>query len=126
MGIQSVTDLLIHKKAIELAEIAYSHVVKWSYFDKDTVGKQLIRSLDSIAANIAEGHGRYSFKENKLFCTYARGSLVESQTWLLKAGKRNLIPETEVQKLNTELEVLHKMLNSNIRAIGERYKRTGV
>ena len=51
-----------------LAEGIYSIVSKWNYLDLDTVGKQLIRSSDSIAANISEGFGRYSFKENKLFC----------------------------------------------------------
>ena len=38
-------------------------VEKWDYFIKDTIGKQLVRATDSISANIAEGYGRYYYKE---------------------------------------------------------------
>ncbi|WP_367119197.1 four helix bundle protein [uncultured Mucilaginibacter sp.] len=48
-------------------------VLGWEYFSKDTLGKQLVRSADSIGANIAEGFGRYHFKENKNFCYFSRG-----------------------------------------------------
>ena len=58
-----------------------------------------MEAADSIAANISEGHGRYFFKENRNFCYYARGSLVETKTWLFKARTRNLIPEDEFSKL---------------------------
>jgi len=40
-------------------------VDRWNYFQKDTVGKQLVRSADSIAANLSEGFGRYHYKETK-------------------------------------------------------------
>jgi four helix bundle protein len=36
-------------------------------FTKDTIGKQICRAADLISANIAEGFGRYHFKENKNF-----------------------------------------------------------
>jgi four helix bundle protein len=38
---------------------------------------QLIRSSRSATANIAEGHGRYHFKDNAKFCRNARGSCFE-------------------------------------------------
>lgn len=37
-------------------------VIKWDYFNKDTIGKQLVRATDSISANIAEENGRYFYK----------------------------------------------------------------
>jgi len=42
-------------------------VVSWNNFDKDTYGKQLVRAADSIGANIAEGSGRGTPKDNKRF-----------------------------------------------------------
>ncbi len=63
-----LNELNVYKNSMVLAEEIYSIVSKWNYLDLDTVGKQLIHSSDSIAANISEGFGRYSFKENKLFC----------------------------------------------------------
>jgi four helix bundle protein len=52
---------------------------------KDTIGKQLVKSTDSISAIISEGFGRYHFLENKNFCFYAHGSLFETKTWITKA-----------------------------------------
>jgi four helix bundle protein len=37
-------------------------VIKWDYFLKDTIGKQLVKAADSVAANLSEGFGRYHFK----------------------------------------------------------------
>ncbi len=51
-------DLEIYKLSIELADEIWAIVIKWDFFAKDTVGKQIVRSSDSIAANIAEGYGR--------------------------------------------------------------------
>ncbi|WP_373867801.1 four helix bundle protein [Mucilaginibacter phyllosphaerae] len=35
-------------------------VLEWNYFVKDTIGKQITRSADSISANIAEGFWKIS------------------------------------------------------------------
>ena len=32
-------------------------VIGWNYFEKDTFRKQLIRAVDSVAANLSEGDG---------------------------------------------------------------------
>ena len=50
-----------------LADKMWEIVVQWELFEKDTIGKQLVRSSDSIGANIAEGTGRGSFNDNKDF-----------------------------------------------------------
>lgn len=48
---------------MEIGEKVWKIVNAWDYFAKDTIGKQLIRSTDSIAANISEGFGRYHYKD---------------------------------------------------------------
>jgi len=84
-------DLKVYQLAMEVGDSNWKIVSKWNYFERDTIGKQLVRAADSIAANISEGFGRYHFKENRYFCFVARGSLFETKTWLEKAVKRNLI-----------------------------------
>ena len=93
-------------------------VSDWNYLAKDTIGKQIIRSADSIAANISEGYGRYHYKENKKFCYYSRGSLTETKTWLTKAHERKLISGSRYEFLQKELDTLLKMLNAYIKSIG--------
>lgn len=58
------------------------------FFAKDPIGKQIVRSADSIGANIAEGLGRGSFQDNRRFIKIARGSLNETQHWLRLAHTR--------------------------------------
>ncbi len=111
-------DLEVYKLSLEIGEIIYSHAQSWSYFDKDTVGKQIVRSADSISANISEGFGRFYFKENKLFCYYARGSVFETTTWIFKAYSRNLIKDHEYAELKTKLTALGIKLNNYIKSIG--------
>ncbi|WP_375473079.1 four helix bundle protein [uncultured Nostoc sp.] len=50
-----------------------------NFFAKDTIGKQIVRSPDSISANITEGVGRGSFQENRRFIKIATRSLNETQ-----------------------------------------------
>ena len=36
------------------------------------MGKQIVRSADSVCANVAEGDGRYSYQDNQRFVKIAR------------------------------------------------------
>ena len=72
-------DLEIYKLSLELGEFVWNLVDKWDYFPKRTVGRQFVEAADSIAANIAEGYGRYFYKDSKQFCYYSRGSLMETK-----------------------------------------------
>lgn len=103
---------------MKLGEEVWNEVSKWNILEKDTMGKQLIRSCDSIAANLSEGLGRYHYKETRNFSFYARGSLFETRTWLTKARNRNLITMEQFNNFNTELDQIGKMINGYIKSIG--------
>ena len=106
-------DLNIYNIAMEIAEQVWSIVVRWDYFAKDTLGKQWVRAIDSVAANISEGFGRNTFKDSRSFYYIARGSLYESKTWLDKAKNRSLITE-EYQTLLDSHNKLGIKLNNFI------------
>jgi hypothetical protein len=44
-------NLQIYQLAMDIGERVWEIVVRWDYFAKDTVGKQLVKSADSMAAN---------------------------------------------------------------------------
>jgi four helix bundle protein len=112
-------DLRIYNQSMELGEIVWNVTTKWDYFAKDTLGKQLVKSVDSIAANISEGFSRYHFKDNRNFLYYARGSLYETQTWLEKALNRDLISNSNYNELSDKLKDLGIKLNNYIKTIGK-------
>ena len=111
-------DLVVYQLAIEIGDDIYKMVIAWPFFDKDTLGKQIVRSADSIALNIAEGYGRFHFKENKNFCFYSRGSLFETNAALLKAKNRNLVDQDTFISFNQKLERFHRLINGYIKSIG--------
>ena len=41
-----------YKKAFNLSNFVWDFVIKWDYFAKETVGKQYVKAVDSVSANI--------------------------------------------------------------------------
>jgi four helix bundle protein len=82
----------------------------------------MVKAADSISANIAEGYGRYFYKESKQFYFYARGSIQESKSWLSKCKRRNLIGETICETLLIEAEIILAKLNAYINFVSNSPK----
>lgn len=80
--------LRVYRLSEKLADELWKIVMPWGYFERDTVGKQLVRAGDSIGANIAEGTGRGTFLDNRRFVRMDRGSLNEAKHWLRRVHKR--------------------------------------
>jgi four helix bundle protein len=47
-------ELKVYQLSMKSGDEIWNVVNKWDYFQKDTVGKQLIKAADSIAANLSE------------------------------------------------------------------------
>lgn len=116
--IKSLEDFKVYNLAMDLGEKVWSIVSEWDNFHQDTIGKQLVKACDSIAANLSEGLGRYHFKEMKNFSYYSRGSLFETKTWLTKSCNRKLINEDQFLELINGIDIIGKMLNSYIKTLG--------
>ncbi len=108
----------VYKLAEKLADEIWNIVIKWDALAKDTVGKQIIRSADSIGANIAEGDGRGSYQDHRRFIKIARGSLYETKHWLRRAYTRELLTTTQVEILKPIIDELSPRLNAYLKSIG--------
>ena len=51
--------LEVYQQAEVFSDVIWNLVDTWHYFQKDTIGKQIAKSADSISVNIAEGYGRF-------------------------------------------------------------------
>lgn len=83
-------------------------------FSSRLITDQLIRSIASISANIAEGCGRGSRKEFIRFLIIARGSLVESQNWIIKISKMKWLALSRCDDYQKKLLAEQKMINAFI------------
>ena len=118
MNRPSFQNLQVYKLSEKLADEIWNIVQNWDYFAKDTVGKQIVRSADSIGANIAEGEGRYNYQDNKRFIKIARGSLNETRHWLRRAYSRKLLTKEQINKLSPIIDELSPKLNAYLNSIG--------
>ena len=84
------------------------------------IGNQFIRSIDSIGANIAEGYGRFHYKDSLKFYYNSRGSLWESKHWVYLLFQRKLIEKDIYQSLIDDLDILGKKLNGFINSMKEK------
>ncbi len=112
--------LWVYKAAERLSDAVWKIVSGWSIFAKDTIGKQLVRAVDSIGANIAEGNGRYNYRENQRFVRIARGSLYETKYWLHRAYARGLLQVSQYAALMPLADELAPALNAYLKSIGKK------
>jgi four helix bundle protein len=111
-----IQDLDIYKLAETLSDKTWTDYDTWPTKAKITIGHQIIRSADSIAANLAEGFGRGTGKDKKRFFIIARGSFEETKAWLRKAARRKIIPDTDIKVYGEIINELGPKLNAFIKA----------
>ena len=84
---------------------------------------QLNRASLSIAANLAEGNGRWHPRDRKQFFWIARGSAQECVPLLEIAKRKKFIQTEEHQKLVQELESICKMILGLIKGLETEKKK---
>jgi four helix bundle protein len=112
--------LKVWQEAMALAEQAYRLT---SRFPKDEVygmTSQIRRSAVSIAANIAEGHGRENSGSFVQFLRMSQGSVKELETHLLLSERVGLVKSEDVAALLQRCDELGRMMRSLIRSIQRR------
>ena len=109
--------LQVYQLPERLSDALWEIVGGWSPFDRDTVGKQLVRAADSVGANIAEGYGRGSAQDNRRFVRIARGSLNETIHFLRRAHCRKLVTAEQTAAVKPLLDELGPKLNGYLRSI---------
>src|SRR3954447_10108862 len=110
----SFRHLVAYQLAASLANDVHARVREWPSLDRWSSGIQLIRSTDSVGANIAEAIGRWHTPDRRRLLMIARGSLYESEHWLLQAEARGLLPNG----INERIDEVARTLNGLIRAPG--------
>jgi four helix bundle protein len=110
-------ELEVYRLAEELADAVWTIATTWQNFARDTVGKQLVRAVDSVSANIAEGSGRGSRVDNRRCVYIARGSFNETQHWLRRAFARKLLTPEQVEHLRALMDKLGPKLNAYLTSL---------
>jgi len=78
---------------------------------------QIRRAATSVSANIAEGFGRFHFKEKIKFYYNARGSLSEVQNFIFFAQDLGYMNKIIARELFKKYDDLNKKLNCFIKSV---------
>lgn len=111
---KSFTDLEVWQQARTFKLAIYSLVKSLPKTEKYSLEDQIIRSCRSVAANISEGYGRYTYKEQIRFCMNARGSLYETQNHLIDANDCNYISAETLTEYTEQVKTVERLLNGYI------------
>ena len=108
-------NLEVWKRSVELATKVYSITKSFPNEEKYGLVSQIRRCSVSISSNIAEGSGRGTNKEFRLFLNYALGSCFELETQLLISQNLGLVNEDFQIGVLEELTEIQKIIYSLIK-----------
>lgn len=111
--------LLGYQKAVNFADAICQQTEQFSRGYGFLVD-QLNRAAVSIAANIAEGNGRFTKPDRKHFFGIARGSVQECVPLLELALRRQLLDSVDHADLKSNLEEISRMLSGLINGLENR------
>ena len=111
---KSFQDLEVWKKSRIFKLAIFELTTQFPKDEKFALTDQLKRAARSIPANIAEGYGRFSYKDQLHYCIQARGSLYECLNHLIDAFDCNYITEEIKNEFAIKVEEVSKILNGYI------------
>jgi len=107
--------LIAWQRCREVRNFIYTQVISHlPSEEKFDLGSQLRRAAQSITLNIAEGYGRYHYKEAIQFYRISRGSLYELKDALIIAFDLHYINQTEFEQGTELIEQAKIALNGYI------------
>lgn len=112
MKIENFKDLQIWQFAIKLIVKVYKLLASFPAEEKFGLIAQCKDSVVSVAANIAEGWGRYHFKDRIKFLYNSRGSLFETESHLITGKNLGFINENNIVLYN---EVINDIKNLGVK-----------
>lgn len=111
--------LHVYQKAVDFADLALAAAEQFPR-GYGFLADQLNRASVSIAANLAEGNGRFTKSDRKHFFGIARGLIQECVPLLELAMRRKLIEIEVHEQLRQRLEELGKMISGLIKGLDKR------
>jgi len=112
--IKCLENLNTWKEARKLNKIISKIVNKLPKHEQYGIGKHLLENGRNVTGNIAEGFGRFYFKDSTQFYRVAKGSLNEIKSDVYICFDRQYIDETLLNEAIKQIETVDKLTNGLI------------
>lgn len=116
-------DLKIWKKGYELVLEIYKVTGRYPKDERFGLVAQTREAANSVIAQVAEAHGRYSFSDKVRVLYQARGEVAEVRSHLRVASGLKYLSDKDFQYLDAEYRGLGVGINSYIASLS-RYKKS--
>ncbi len=113
-------ELEVYQIALEISKLAWDIYNELPREHRFTQGSQFLEAAGSTGANIAEGFGRYHYRDSLKFYYNSRGSLLELKHWTTLFIQRSLVQHEKLREMIELIEKEHFKLNSFINSIKSR------
>lgn len=110
---QKIKEMRAFIESEELSDRVWKHVAAWEEFPRNTLGMELVNSMDSINTSIVESYSHKSHHGRMHYLYTARGALFKSFILLEKAARREL---GEMSDFRERLEKIMPQINEYIQA----------
>ena len=112
MAFQSHRDLIVWQKSMDLAVEVYRASAAFPKYEQYRLTSQLTGAISSVPGNIAEGHARSTRRDYANFLAIAKGSLMESETYVTLAYRLGYLKLEDTDDLLTRITEISKMLTA--------------
>jgi len=112
--IKTFEDLNCWIKGREIRRFVSKLVKTFPEYEKFELSSQMRRASRSVTHNIAEGYGRFHYKENAQYCRMSRGSLYELLDQVITAQDEEYIDNDLYDELRLMIMECIKILNGFI------------
>jgi four helix bundle protein len=110
--IRSHRDLLVWQNGMQIAVQIYRLTECFPSTEIYRLTSQITRAAISVPANIAEGYGRSATRDYARFLSIAKGSLMETETFLMLAIELGYLTETQAAPTLHAITETDKMLTA--------------
>jgi four helix bundle protein len=120
--VRNFEDLEAWQKAIELAVTIYTLTRTYPKEEMFSLTNQMRRASSSISANLAEGCGRYNYKEKLQFYRIANGSLLEVKSFCYLSEKLGYMSTEHLTEILNLILSCQKLISALIRGVRNKYE----
>ena len=121
---EKIEDINAWKEARKLAKIVNKIVNKLPKHEQYGIGKHLLENGRNVPGNIAEGFGRFYYKDSVQFYRVAKGSLNEIKSDVYICFDRGYIEGTLLNEAINQVEIVDRLVSGLINSAYKVKKTT--
>ncbi len=110
-------ELEVYRMTRRLSSMAWVIYQRLTFQQRKVWGDQMLESVDSVGANVAEGYARFHFSEKARFYYISRASLSEGvDHWIDLGFERGVVFDQEFEQINKIKSDVQVRLNNMIKS----------